>query len=64
MPVFALSGADPRGKVVLRKQLKRAQMLTYLAQCQPWVGGGGTTKRAAERITGHARLARWGIRSS
>lgn len=37
--VFALSGADPRGKVVLRKQLKRAQMLTYLAQCQPCVVG-------------------------
>ena len=30
--VFALSGADGRGRVVLRKQLRRAQVLEFLGK--------------------------------
>lgn len=33
--VFQIHGADSRGKAVLRRQLKRAQMLTFFARLEP-----------------------------
>jgi transposase len=37
--VFALSGADRAGKVVLRKQLRRGQVLEFLRACRPCLVG-------------------------
>jgi transposase len=37
--VFALSGADARGKVVVRRQLRRAQVLEFMRQLKPCVVG-------------------------
>jgi transposase len=40
--VFQLHGVDERGKVVLRKQLRRDQMAIFFAKLQPvpsWHGG-------------------------
>ena len=36
---FSLVGMDQHGKVVLRKTLKRAQLLPFIAQCQPCLIG-------------------------
>jgi len=33
--VFAVSGADRRGKVVMRRQLRRAQVLEFMRQLSP-----------------------------
>lgn len=33
--VFQIHGADARGKAVLRRQLKRAQMLAFFARLEP-----------------------------
>ena len=32
---FSLVGMDKHGKVVLRKTLKRTQLLPFIAQCPP-----------------------------
>src|SRR4029077_9425805 len=37
--VFAVSGADRRGKVVLRRQLRRAQVLEFMSKLGPCVVG-------------------------
>ena len=36
--VFQVHGMDERGKAVLRKQLKRAEMLKFFANLPPWLG--------------------------
>jgi len=58
--VFALSGADRAGKVVLRKQLRRGQVLEFLRGRRPCLVGmeacGGAHHWA------RARSARSGIR--
>ena len=36
---FSLVGMDQHGKVILRKTLKRAQLLTFIAQCPPCLIG-------------------------
>jgi transposase len=36
---FSLVGMDQYGKVILRKTLKRAQLLPFIAQCQPCLIG-------------------------
>ena len=36
---FSLVGMDKHGKVILRKTLKRAQLLTFIAQCPPCLIG-------------------------
>ena len=52
--VFAVSGGDRRGKVVLRRQLRRAQVLEFMSKLGPCVVG---MRRAAARITGRGRSA-------
>ena len=37
--VFQIHGVDERGKTVLRKQIKRHQMLTFFAQLPPTLIG-------------------------
>ena len=37
--VFQIHGVDPRGKVVLRKQLKRTQVIAFFANLPPVVVG-------------------------
>ncbi len=38
--VFAIHGVDERGKVVLKKQLRREQMAAFFAMNRPVFGGG------------------------
>ena len=55
--VFAVSGAEARGKVVVRRQLRRAQVLEFMRQLAPCVVGmescGGANYWA--RAIGRAR---------
>ena len=37
--IFQIHGVDERGKVAVRKQLKRAQMLSYFANLEPCLIG-------------------------
>lgn len=56
--VFQLHGNDRRGHTVFGKQLKRDQVLAFLATqpaCLVW-------RPAVERTTGRARSRRWGMR--
>jgi hypothetical protein len=58
--VLALSGANRNGRVVLRKQFRRAQLLSFLGTLEPaWWG----FRRAAARITLRAQLVPSAIRS-
>ena len=56
--VFAISAADARGKVLMRKQLRRAQVVPFLRQRKPCVvgmeacGGAHYWARAIARL-GH-----------
>jgi transposase len=59
--VFAVHGVDHYGKTVLRKTLRREQMLPFFTRLQPcsW-----PWKRAAARITGRASWPPWDMRRS
>ena len=57
--VFALSGADGRGRVVIRRQLRRAQVLGFMAGCR---AAWWEWRPAAERSTGRASSPRSGTR--
>jgi transposase len=57
--VFAVSCADDHGKVVLRKTLRRAQVLQFLRQKPCSLVG---MEASAARIIGRVRSARSGIR--
>ena len=49
--VFQVHGVDATGQIVVRKSLRRSQMLVFLPGC-PVVWSA--SKRAARRITGRA----------
>ena len=50
--VFQIHGVDAEGTVVIRRQLRRRQMLPSLRSCRPaWSGW----RRARRRITGGER---------
>ena len=49
--VFEVHGVDYQDKVVLRKQLRRSQMLSFFATLPPCLIG---MKPVAARIIGHA----------
>ena len=53
--VFAVSGADRRGKVVMRRQLRRAQVLEFMGKLGPCVVGmeacGGASLGAGDRLS-------------
>jgi hypothetical protein len=57
--VFAVSAADETGRVILRRQLRRHQVLGFRRPLNPawWAW-----RRAAARITGPARSADSGMR--
>ena len=38
--VFQVHGADAEGATVLRKQLRRAQVLAFFSRLPPWLVGG------------------------
>ena len=49
--VFQVHGVDATGQVVVRKSLRRSQMLPFFAKCLlAW----SASRRAARRITGRA----------
>ena len=49
--VFQVHGVDATGQVLVRKSLRRAQMLPFLPSCLlAW----SASRRAARRITGRA----------
>jgi len=48
--VFQIHGVDANGKVVLRKQLKRSQVLAFSPICYL---AGSVWKLVQERTTGH-----------
>ena len=60
--VFAVSGADARGKVVVRRQLRRAQVLEFMRQLAPCVvgmescGGANYWARALGKLGLEVRL--------
>lgn len=41
--VFQVYGADARGNPVLKKQLKRNQVLAFFANLLPWVPNAGAS---------------------
>jgi len=49
--VFQIHGADATSLVLVRKSLRRSQMLPFFAKLPPCLVG---IERAARRITGHA----------
>ena len=57
--VFQVHGVDAAGQVVLRRQLKRRQVLAFFQKLPPcpWV-----SRRALHRTIGPASCRRWGIR--
>ena len=60
--VFAVSGADRRGKVVMRRQLRRAQVLEFMGKLGPCVvgmeagGGAHHWARAIGKLGHEVRL--------
>jgi hypothetical protein len=59
--VFAVSGADSRGRVVIRRQLRRTQVLGFMRGPPRCVVGWGWRQRV-EGSTGRASSPRWGMR--
>ena len=57
--VFAVSGADSRGRVVIRRQLRRPQVLGFMRGLPRCVVGW---RQQVERTTGRASSTRWGMR--
>ena len=54
--VFQVHGVDAGGQVIVRRQLKRRQVLTFLQNCRHvW----SVSKPAARRTTGHASSRHW-----
>ena len=49
--IFQVHGVDATGQVVVRKSLRRSQMLPFFAKLPPCLVG---IERAARRITGRA----------
>ena len=57
--VFQVHGVDAEGATVLRKQLRRAQVLAFLVDCRPvWLAW----RRARRRTTGRKSCARLATR--
>ena len=57
--VFQVHGIDAQGTTVLRKRLRRGQVLAFFSRI-PAVWSGW--KRVRRRITGRASSARWAMR--
>ena len=57
--VFAVCGADSSGRVVMRRQLRRPQVLSFMRGLPRCVG---EWRPAAERSTGRATSPRSGTR--
>ncbi len=57
--VFQAHGADASGQAVLRKKLRRVQVLAFSASCRP---ASSQWKPVAVRISGAARSASWAMR--
>ena len=56
--VFQLHGVDERGVVVLRRQLKRAQLLSFIVQLPPCLIA---MEACLARTTGAGKSSRWAI---
>jgi transposase len=56
---FVVSGADSSGRVVMRRQLWRAQVLSFMRGLPRCTVGW---RQAVERSTGRASSPRWGMR--
>ena len=57
--VFRVHGVDAGGAIVIRRQLRRSQVLPFFRKLGPvWSG----LKPAPVRITGHARSEPWVMR--
>ena len=57
--VFQVHGVDAEGATVLRKQLRRAQVLAFFSRLPRCVVG---LERVRRRTTGRASWARWATR--
>jgi transposase len=44
--VFSVHGVDNRGKTVLHRELRRRQLLAFIRQLQPCLGGNGGVRCA------------------
>jgi len=58
--VFQIHGVDAKGKAVIRKALRRSQMLPFFEKLQPCLVG---MKRAARRTIGLGSCSSLGTRS-
>ena len=56
--VFQVHGVDAGGQVVLRRQLKRRQVLAFFQKEHAW----WVSRRAPHRTIGPASCRLWGIR--
>ena len=59
--VFQIHGIDERGKVVVRKQLKRAEMATYFANLEPCLIGMeacGSAHHWARKLEGNGHTVK------
>lgn len=61
--VFQIHGVDERGKVILKKQLKRSQMMAFFVNLPPCLIGMEACG-SAHHCTGRANCKSWGIPSS
>ena len=57
--VFQVHGIDAQGATVLRKRLRRGQVLAFFSRIPRCVVG---LERVRRRITGRASSARWAMR--
>src|SRR5258705_7717787 len=55
--VFQVHGVDAEGATVLRKQLRRAQVLAFFSRLPQW-----GWRRVRRRITGRGSCVRWAMR--
>src|SRR6266508_5426254 len=58
--VFQIHGVDDRGRAMLRKQLKRTEMLSFFANLAPCLIG---MEPVPVRTTGRASSSSWATRS-
>jgi transposase len=57
--VFQVHGVDAAGDVIVRRQVRRAQLLQYFAKLPAWSG----SRRARRPTIGPASSAHWATRS-
>jgi hypothetical protein len=57
--LIQVHGMDERGKTVLKKQLKRAQLASFFAKLPPCLIGLEARRHAVSRTTGRGSSASW-----